>query len=274
MKELHKRRILGSVAKSVLPLVSRISMNGFSSPLVRYGELGSCLIQGKGAGAGWDIASEVSAAASLIKTSSPVLLDVGANSGAWSSQMLRLFPECSKLILVEPQHECLDSLANLDSCRKVICPCAVSDRTGELNFFTAERNHGWLAASLFERRDTYFCQVEQCTSVVPVRRLDDIIEENGLSAVDFMKIDVEGAELLALRGAEESLRSKKIKAISFEFGSGNINSRTFFRDFWDFLHQYGFRISRILPGGKMLSIDEYSEDLEYFRGATNYVASI
>jgi hypothetical protein len=143
-----------------------------------------------------------------------------------------------------------------------------------MSFFTNESKQGWVAASLFERRDTYFSEIQQRTTVVPVRKLDDIIQENDLPTIDFMKVDVEGAELLALQGAQDSLKQGKIKAISFEFGSGNINSRTFFRDFWDLFRQYGFRIARILPGGKTLTIKNYEEDLEYFRGVTNYVATI
>jgi|SRR5580704_15051037 FkbM family methyltransferase len=274
MKELHERKVLGGIAKSLLPFISRMSMNGFSSHFIRYSELGSCLIQGKGSGAGWDIASEVSVAASLLKTKTPTLLDVGANHGSWSVQMLELFPRCSKLVLVEPQPRCVESLTKIAFSNKVICPCAVSDRECEMNFFTDERDRGWLAASLFERRETYFSKTQQRTTMVPARKLDDIIKENNLSVIDFMKIDVEGAELLAFQGAQEALRSRKIKAISFEFGSGNINSRTFFRDLWDFLRQYDFAIARILPGGKSLRIDDYDEDLEYFRGATNYVATL
>lgn len=247
-------------------------MNYLSANLVRYGELGSNLVQGKGAGSGWDIASEVSVAASFVKAKTPILLDIGANYGVWSKQMLELFPGCSKLILVEPQLDCVNSLATIDFPNKIICPFAVSDRQSEMNFYTAEQ--GWAAASLFERRDTYFSEVIQRTARVPVRTVDDIIMENNLTEIDFMKLDVEGAELLVLKGAEVSLRCRKIRALSFEFGSGNINSRTFFRDFWDFLRSYGFSIARILPGCQILRIETYDEDLEYFRGVTNYVASI
>ena len=87
-----------------------------------------------------------------------------------------------------------------------------------------------------------------------------------------MKLDVEGNELAVLRGSQESLKTKRIKALTFEFGSGNINSRTFFHDFWDVLKGYGYTIKRICPGGILLEIAEYYEDLEHFRGVTNYLA--
>ena len=87
-------------------------------------------------------------------------------------------------------------------------------------------------------------------------------------------MDVEGHELFVLRGARQSLASRKIGALSFEFGCGNINSRTFFRDFWELLTGAGFSIWRITPSGKYLPVGDYYEDLEYFRGLANYVAEL
>jgi hypothetical protein len=85
-------------------------------------------------------------------------------------------------------------------------------------------------------------------------------------------MDIEGHELFALRGAKNALKAGCIRALSFEFGSGNINSRTFFRDFWDLLTMYEYKIVRVLPGGKLYSVRAYNEDLEYFRGVSNYIA--
>lgn len=50
------------------------------------------LLQGKGAGSGWDMSGELRAAAGCIKRSDPVLLDVGANYGKWAQGMLHIFP--------------------------------------------------------------------------------------------------------------------------------------------------------------------------------------
>lgn len=270
---LQNKPQFSRVAKFMLPFVSRLFANRFANSVVRYNELASCLIQGKGSGEGWDMTSEVSIAARFIETKTPVLMDVGANFGIWSRGMLELFPQCAMLLMVEPQSKCLEALAENEFPRKVIFPCAVADQPGKLSFFTSVGHEGWGAASLFERLDTYFSDTQQQESLVPVLKLDDIIEQSGVSTVDFMKMDIEGAEFLALKGAEASIRSGRIKALSFEFGSGNINSRTYFRDLWDFLTGQEFSIFRILPGGKVLKIEEYYEDLEYFRGVTNYVAT-
>ena len=47
---------------------------------------------------------------------------------------------------------------------------------------------------------------ERREATVPLRRLDDVARECGLERMDFLKIDVEGAEWMVLRGAEESIR--------------------------------------------------------------------
>lgn len=104
--------------------------------------------------------------------------------------------------------------------------------------------------------------------------IDATIREHSVKRVDFMKMDVEGNELGVLRGAKESLKAGKIRALAFEFGSPQINARAYFHDFWDFLHPLGFQFGRICPGGVYLPVNEYYEDLEHFRGVANYVAHL
>jgi hypothetical protein len=60
---------------------------------------------------------------------------------------------------------------------------------------------------------------------------------------------VHGHELQALEGAAELLRAGRIRAIQFEFGGANVDSRTFFRDFWNLLYgRFGYSLYQILPG--------------------------
>src|SRR5439155_12428729 len=43
----------------------------------------------------------------------------------------------------------------------------------------------------------------------PLRRIDGLVESAGLSRLDLIKMDIEGSELSALRGAIETLRSHR-----------------------------------------------------------------
>jgi hypothetical protein len=55
------------------------------------------------------------------------------------------------------------------------------------------------------------------------RRLDDIVKEVGVTRVDAVKIDVEGAELRVLKGAAETLDRYR-PAVSVELLEEGLNS--------------------------------------------------
>lgn len=57
--------------------------------------------------------------------------------------------------------------------------------------------------------------------VVPVISLDEFVSENGIRAIDFIKIDVEGFELEVLKGAQETIRRFR-PVIVFEYSVENI----------------------------------------------------
>jgi hypothetical protein len=82
-------------------------------------------------------------------------------------------------------------------------------------------------------------------------------------------MDVEGNELNILNGAKRMIENDSIDFIQFEFGGCNIDSRTFFQDFF-YLLKERYRIYRILKNG-LYPIDSYSEKYEIFI-TTNYLA--
>jgi hypothetical protein len=57
----------------------------------------------------------------------------------------------------------------------------------------------------------------------------------------------------------------------FEFGEGHISSRTFFKDFYNFLAP-NYKLSRIVPNG-LRPISGYTTDLEVFN-TINYLAEL
>jgi FkbM family methyltransferase len=92
---------------------------------------------------------------------------------------------------------------------------AISDATGETVLFgTDPGNPG---------TNTIMSPKERvCSSVtVPTETIDHYLSERGLTGVDVMKLDIEGAELLALRGAQNLLRGDSAPVIVLE-----INPRT------------------------------------------------
>ena len=131
---IENKKRLAATAKWALPFMSGMLMTRFTGAAVRYAELGCSLVQGKGAGTGWDIDSEARAAARFIRTRSPFLMDVGANFGEWSRTMIKLFPHCSKIVMIEPQAQCVLALGEVEFANKLIIPCAISDQPGSATY--------------------------------------------------------------------------------------------------------------------------------------------
>ncbi len=140
---------------------------------------------------------------------------------------------------------------------------AIGANTGKLDLFFDEEGSGF--ASLY-KRDIRHVGVEMNHSVeVPVVTLDDLAVKYDLPYIDYLKLDLEGHELEALNGAKSLFRLKKIRAITFEFGGCNIDSRTYFKDFWQLLvYEYGFTMYRLAPGRTLIHLSSYSESLERF----------
>lgn len=62
-----------------------------------------------------------------------------------------------------------------------------------------------------------------------------------------------------------------INFVRFECGGCNIDTRTYFRDFFYFFEKADMRGLRITPSGYLSPLDSYNEVLEKF-GTTNFVA--
>jgi len=84
-----------------------------------------------------------------------------------------------------------------------------------------------------------------------------------------VKLDIEGHELTALEGFGDALTATK--ALQFEFGGCNIDTRTYFRDFWYFFKERNFDIYRITPLGAE-KMTRYKQNDEYFL-TTNFIAA-
>jgi FkbM family methyltransferase len=267
--QLHKPGLTNRLAKAAAKPLSRIVCSSLLYKPARIADAYLNFLLGKGSGTGWDLQSEMKAAARWIRRPDPVLFDVGANVAGWTEGMLQRF-QGAQLFLFEPSPGCQSVIREKRLPRSTLLPCALGDKAGKAPYYSSSATDG--TASLYVRRDTPFSDLEYQAITVEVRTLDEVIASLNLDFVDFMKMDIEGHELYALRGAQQSLAAGKIGALSFEFGCGNINSRTYFRDFWDLLTGVGLSLWRIAPAGKGIRVSNYYEDHEYFRGATNYIA--
>ncbi len=226
---------------------------------------------GKGSGVGWDMAEEIAAARARIHRPAPVVFDIGANVGTWTGQLLAAIPG-AKVFMFEPSPRCWTEIERRGFATAELIRSAVGEKAGKATLHvSSDFDH---SASLHSRGDSYCRDNDYHEVEIDLTTIDDFMAARALDWVDYVKMDIEGHELFALRGARRALEGRKIGAFAFEFGTANVNSHTFFRDFWQFLTDAGFRVSRITPGGRLLPVDQYYEDYEYFRSVSNYVAEL
>lgn len=265
----HDRTAFNTLAKRLAPSLSLLLAGPRMGAYTRLAETYLAILQGKGSGTGWGLDTEVHAALSTIDNTEPLLFDVGAHRGSWSLQMRSYLPR-ARFVLFEPQPACQAAIVSHGVPEFTLVGRAVSSACGTGEMYTAGATAA--IASLHRRRDSYFDSLEFSPLEIETVTIDSVVAERSIDTIDFLKLDIEGHELEALRGAAGSLAEGRIKALSFEFGSGNLNSRTYFRDFWDLLTESHFDLYRVLPSGRLSPIREYYEDCEHFRGVSNYVA--
>ena len=141
-----------------------------------------------------------------------VAIDVGAHVGVWSLLAAARCP-AARIHAFEPVPEIAARLRDHTrmngAAGVVVNEAAAGAENGSRPFFAVrEANTG--ASSFARRRDG---DVELRVAVVA---LDDYAAQAGLEAVDLIKVDVEGAELLVFRGARRLLASERAPVVFFE----------------------------------------------------------
>ena len=235
--------------------------------LARLVERIAASAQGKGYGA-TSIRQENKLVHKLLGKSPTLAIDIGGNIGEYTAE-LRRCNQNTEIHIFEPSATNIQKLTKrFSSDRKImILPFAVSDNSGSATLFADEAGSG--LGSLTQRKLDHFNINFNLTESVKTIRFEDYWHNNLNSRkLDIVKIDIEGHEISALHGFGKAIFSTSV--IQFEFGGCNIDTKTYFQNFWYFFKEHNFDLYRITPFG-VNRIKKYKESDEYF-STTNYIA--
>ncbi|MDA9801866.1 FkbM family methyltransferase [Candidatus Pseudothioglobus singularis] len=224
-------------------------------------------LNGLGYGGQGSIKQEVKLIQKVLEKSSPkIFIDAGANIGLYTDHLLNHFKNI-EVHIFEPSQVNIKILNNKFKNKNVIVnSVGLSNLNDNVELFYDKP--GSRISSLTKRRLNHFnIDFNQAEQVKVIRFIDYYNKNFKGQTIDFLKLDIEGHELDALEGCGEIINN--IKYIQIEFGGCNIDTKTYFQDFWYFFKNKGFDIFRISPIG-LIEIDRYQEQHEYFR-TTNYI---
>jgi len=206
-----------------------------------------------------------------LKSSPYCIFDVGSNQGQYLDLVLStLVCEDFHIHCFEPSSSVFGTLSD----RAKDNPCVTLNNIGlgrekgEFDLFFETKESG---GSLSHRQLDSFGISFSNSEAVKIDTVDNYCASHGVDYIHLLKIDIEGHEMDLLLGAKNMIKKRAIGMVTFEFGGCNIDTRTYYKDFFYFFRNNGMHVYRITPTGYLHPLPEYREIDEQFR-TTNFGA--
>jgi FkbM family methyltransferase len=171
---------------------------------------------------------------------SRVILDVGANIGQTALKYRTLFPE-SLIYSFEPFPESFARLASQFAGDGRVRPVqqAVGDSEGRETFYLNESHYTNSLLPCIKQENLEPVGVMEVSTTT----IDEFCEREGIGEVQVLKMDIQGGELMALKGAAQRLKKKSIALIYTEvMFSPQYEGQAFFHDICMFLYDHGYSL--------------------------------
>ena len=167
----------------------------------------------------------------LVQKSAPAILEIGCNDGEHTLWFLNAF-EAPRIFCFEPEPRAISRFKRNVGCRSgvTLVPLAVSDTNGSVEFYQSSGQPPWEGFDHLEKTGWDYSgsikKPKEHLNVlpwikyeskirVPTKTIDAWNEEVGLKMIDFIWMDVQGAELSVIRGMEKTL--SKVRYLYTEY---------------------------------------------------------
>lgn len=189
----------------------------------------------------------------------PIVFDVGACKGGYTDYVLSKIP-MADCFLFEPNPELFKGLEHENKYE-----AALSDKRGQIDFYLCSGDYNELS-SMYERE--VFKETGRVVKTVNSTTVDWFCAEKGIKTIDFLKIDVEGAEFDVLKGAGFMMNDKEIKFIQVEYGGTYIDAGIKFVDIIKYSEDLGYTV---YENGERVTMENFKEDYRYALFLLTYI---
>jgi FkbM family methyltransferase len=203
----------------------------------------------------------------LSRDSFKTIFDVGANVGGWSKAALATFPNSIVHAFELSESTRIKLRENLGNQRNIVPGFALGSREGEIEY----KDYGdqsmistFVDTTLHDTKKPFSKRTARITTG------DSYLSSLGIEKIDFLKIDVEGAEFQVLEGFQQTLNDHRIRIIQFEYGYANGDAGHLMKDFYTLLSRSEYEIGKIWTAGVRFSPFEYR--MNNFESGPNYLA--
>lgn len=175
-----------------------------------------------------------------------VVLDVGANDGQTIAEYRRALGDDVTIHSFEPTPEIFERLSQRSATdpKVHVHNLAVSDSNGTATFHVTSLSQLSSLLPLAADDAAYASGAKVVRRIsVPTVTLDSFCEERGLDRVGILKMDVQGAELLALRGATRMLSQARVDIVFLEVSFSDMyEGQVYLPELMTLLHQHDYRL--------------------------------
>lgn len=193
-----------------------------------------------------------------------VVFDVGANIGDWTRAALARSGDIEvHLFEASPitYQKLRTTLKPPTSSRCIFNQMALGNQRGYKTFHHYADAPAW--STLYRRveAEQLYGKQPPVELQVPVETLDSYAALHALKHIDYLKIDVEGAEYDVISGASRLLRAGAIDYIQFEYGGTYSDAAITLRLVYALLRRFGYAIFKI-EANDFVPIDTFSASME------------
>jgi FkbM family methyltransferase len=188
-----------------------------------------------------------------------VILDVGANIGTASIIASNINPR-AEIHAFEPHpwtYRCASDIQKLNHISNVhFHNIGFGEKSGRVRLYEVNENNAGMNRVITGEQDFPYIEIE-------IRTMDEFVESQNFSSLDFVKIDVEGFEYSVLKGGAKSLR-KYMPVLYIELDDNNLRDcKKSAKEVVDLIRSFGYNSISRADTGNIIGENESFNNCHY-----------